>query len=100
MKRKKPRKKLKVYNSKGELINSERQQVKEITNLFKETFEQENQGTLKHYPPCENPNPLTGVETHKAAKKLKKGRKPGIDYVYPEYLKYASMNVHDKLHVF
>ena len=94
MKRKYPRKKLKVFNEKGNMVNTEGQQVKIITSLFKETFEKPNQGEIKYYPPCTNTPKFTSKEIQKAASKLKNGRSPGIDKVYPEMIKYAPEKVH------
>ena len=59
LKRRKPKTKLKVFNKEGNLTNCEKEQVKIITDIFKETFEIPNQDKLKHYPPCRNPNKFT-----------------------------------------
>ena len=43
LKRKKPKKRLIVYNGNGDMVNTEKQQTDEITNFFREIFEKDNQ---------------------------------------------------------
>ena len=95
LKKRKAKAKIKVFNKDGNLTNSEKDQIKIITDIFKETFKIPNTDKLKHYPPCPNPNKFTTEEITKLAKRLKNGKKPGIDDVYPELVKYAPENVHE-----
>ena len=42
LKRKKAKKKLVVYNGNGDMLNTEKPQTDEITNIFREIFEIDN----------------------------------------------------------
>ena len=78
LKRKKPKKRLIVYNGNGDMVNTEKQQTDEITNFFREIFEKDNQGTAKEYPPCSMKKPFTEEEISMASRKLKNRKSPGI----------------------
>ena len=86
LKRMKPKKKLKVYDDKGNMSNTENQQVKLLTEHFRNIFEKPDQQELKYYPPCENKPPFSEREIKNAVRRLKNGKSPGIDGMAAEML--------------
>ena len=66
LKKKKPQKKLKVFDEKERMVNSEVRKANIITKLFKETLEKPDQGEIKYYPPWENLPPFTEIEIQTA----------------------------------
>ena len=94
LQRKKPKKRLIVYNGNGDMVNTEKQQADEITNFFREIFEKDNQGTAKEYPPSSMKKPCTKEEISMASKKLINGKSPSIDNMHAEYIKYAPGTTH------
>ena len=78
IKKNKPRKKLKVFDEKEEMITSESKKVDIITQHFKKIFADTNSAEITQHPPCENCPPYNKQEIEKAAKKLKHRKSPGI----------------------
>lgn len=89
LKRKKPKKKLVVYNGNGDMFNTEKPQTDEITNIFREIFETDNQGTAKECPPCSLVKSFTEEEFNIVSKKLKNAKSPNKGKGNAEYIKYA-----------
>ena len=87
LKKKKPRKKLKVFDESGNMCNTVHQQVKILTGHFRNVFE--NEEGKQEKPPCKNQPPFSLEEIKSAVKKLKNGKSPGIDEINAEMLKHA-----------
>lgn len=96
LRKRKPKKKLKVFDTEGNLTNTEKEQVKIVTDIFKETFEIPDMEEPKQYPPCPNPHKFTKEEVQKLSQRLKNGS-PGIDNVKAEEIKYAPEEVHESI---
>ena len=79
------------------MSNTENQQVKLLTEHFRNIFEKPDQQELKYYPPCENKPPFSEEEIKKAVKRLKNGKSPGIDGMAAEMLKHAPDIVHQTI---
>ena len=94
LKRKKPKKRLIVYNGNGDMVNTKKQQTDETTDFFREIFEKFNEGTAKEYPSCSMKKPFTEEGISMASKKLRNGKSPGNDNMYAEYTKYAQGTTH------
>ena len=94
LKKRKPKKKLKVFDENGNMCNTEHQQVKILTGHFKNIFEKENQEEPTSYPPSENRPPFSLNEIKSAVKRLKNGKSPGVDDMNAEMLKHAPDEVH------
>ena len=69
LKRKGVKKPLKIMNTKGQTVSNEEEQVKIITEYFKETFEKPNITTTQ-YKPVEMKKPFTSEEIKKSNKKV------------------------------
>ena len=62
---------LKIY-AKGQMVNTEKQQVDKLTDHFVKVFEKANQQTPTYFSSCKNTPPFTPEEMQMAVKKLKK----------------------------
>ena len=85
LKKKKPRKKLKVFDESGNMCNTVHQQVKILTGHFRNVFENEEEKQEK--TPCKNQPPFSLEEIKSAVQKLKNGKSPGIDEINAEMQK-------------
>ena len=70
------------------MVNTEKQQADEVTNVFRELFEKDNQGTAKQYSPCSTKRSST-EEISIASNKLRNSKSLSLDNMYGEYIKYA-----------
>ena len=96
LKRKGVKKPLKIMNTKGQTVSNEEEQVKIITEYFKETFEKPNITTTQ-YKPVEMKKPFTSEEIKKATKKLKNNKSAGPDKMKAELMKYAPDEIYDQI---
>ena len=96
LKSKKPKKPLLVTNNKNQRLNSEEDQVEEITKYFKSIFEKDDVEE-KQYPPCELDEPFTVSEIEKSVKKLKNNKSAGPDNMVAEALKNAPVEVYENI---
>ena len=96
LKSKKPKKTLKVTNSKNQILTSEKDQVAEITTYFKTIFEKDYIEET-YYPPCKIDQPFTAEEIEKSIRKLKNNKSAGPDNMVAETLKYAPNEVMEEI---
>eukprot|EP00794_Sanderia_malayensis_P010172 gene10172-11213_t len=88
--------KLLVDSGEGVTAN-ESEQVKIITEAFKEMFEKENEGHIGNINPRKMKTPFTAEEVEKAAKSLKDNKSAGIDDIKAEMIKYGPHIVHNRI---
>ena len=84
-----------VENSNGEIIHSVEEELKEITNYFKDIFTQDSTHPLPDITPQKLKEEITFFEVERAVNKLKNNKSPGCDNINAELLKYGPTIVFD-----
>ena len=84
-----------VENSNGEILHSVEEELKEITNYFKDIFTQDSTHPLPDITPQKLKEEITFFEVEKAVNKLKNNKSPGCDNINAELLKYGPTIVFD-----
>ena len=84
-----------VENSNGEIIHSVEEELKEITNYFKDIFTQDSTHPLPDITPQKLKEEITFFEVEKAVNKLKNNKSPECDNINAELLKYGPTIVFD-----
>ena len=84
-----------VENSNGEIIHSVEEELKEITNYFKDIFTQDSTHPLPDITPQKLKEEITSFEVEKAVNKLKNNKSSGCDNINAELLKYGPTIVFD-----
>ena len=87
LKKKKPKKNLNIFDTRGNVCNTDQQKVDILTKHFNQVFHRDDQETPDFYPPCKNNPPFSLEEIKNATNKLKNGKCSGIDNVSAEMLK-------------
>ena len=91
----KPKKPLVIKDKEGKIVGSEEEQVKLITEFFRELFSSDE------IPPTINPAemnpPFSKEEVKKATSKLKNNKSCGKDGINAELLKYAPEEAHKQI---
>ena len=68
-------------------------QIEQITNFFKNFFNNENEEKIKNIQPLKMKSPFTTTEVQKAIASLKNNKSPGIDDLRTEQLKYGPIEI-------
>ena len=88
-----------MHNKKGKIIGSEKGQVEEFTDYFKNAFSKE--ANIPENMPNITPEQMTpsfnAEEIQKASNKLKNNKSPGPDNAYAELIKYAPIQISEQI---
>lgn len=95
LKSKKAKKPLIIKDKEGKLIGAEKEQVKMITNYFKDIFSSDEE--IPEIKPVEMNPPFCKQEIQKATKSLKNNKSTGKDDINSELIKYAPEEVHEQI---
>ncbi|XP_033110119.1 uncharacterized protein LOC117111303, partial [Anneissia japonica] len=86
-----------LYDADKNIITNQIEQVKIVTNYFKEVYEKTGIEKKLHIEKLEMKELFNREEIELAAKKLKNGKTPGPDDVHSELIKFAPERIGDKL---
>ena len=91
-----PQKQLLIDGKDGKTTD-ETEQVKIITDHFRNTFYDETTTPMKHVPPKEMVRPFTQEEIKNAIKSLRNNKSAGTDNICAELLKYSPEVIHSRI---
>ena len=86
-----------VQNSKGEIIHSVDEELKEITNYFENIFKQEDTTPIPNLKPQKLEKEITSEEVRLAVEKLKNNKSPGCDQINAELVKNSPEIVFEQI---
>ena len=86
-----------LIDGKDEKTTDETEQVKIITQYFRNTFYDETTTPMKHVPPKEMLMPFTQEEIKKAIKSLRNNESTGTDTICAELLKYSPEVINSRI---
>ena len=91
-----PQKQLLIDGKDGKTTD-ETEQVKIITDHFRNTFYDETTTPMKHVPPKEMVRPFTQEEIKNAIRSLRNNKSAGTDNICAELLKYSPEVIHSRI---